>query len=210
MSYRKKGIILRFCEFMCGSLSMLFWVLLIFGFEEGYVAIATLLSALIHEMGHIVFLHFSRNSRASLRAVESGFRIKSANMLDYKSQRWLYLSGSMANILTASFCLILSLVFGGFFVFFSIINLATAFSNLLPIEGYDGYGAIKTYVEEKEFPCSFLRALSTLSTSLVFILTVLSLYLMDRLDGGYWIFAIFSFTMIKHMENGLSSYRARF
>lgn len=202
----KRNVIIRFLEFACNILPILFWVLLIFGFEDGYVALSTLLAGLIHELGHLVYLHLNVESGASLRGVENGFRIKSGSIISYKKQIWLYLSGACANIIVSIFCLVISFLFGDFFIFFGLINLLTAMSNLLPVEGYDGYGAIKSYLEDREFPDAFLRGLSLISTSLIFIFTLLSLYLMDRLDGGYWIFAIFSITMIKHMGRSLDKF----
>ena len=204
MIYRRGDFVLKICQFLCEILPVIFWTLLIFGFQEKHLALATLISALIHELGHLSFLLIKRDIKADIRGANTGFKIVNHRRLSYKSQLFLYLAGSFTNFAVAAICLILSSLFGEFFIFFAAINITTGVSNLLPIEGYDGYGAIKTYGEEKEMSDNFFRRLSILSTSLIFLLTVLSLYMMDRLDGGYWIFAIFSYTMIKRMERSLS------
>ena len=48
-----------------------------------------------------------------------------------------------------------------------------------------------------------MKALERISTFLIFMLAILSLYLIDRYGGGYWLFAIFFSMMIKRIGKGL-------
>ena len=74
----------------------------------------------------------------------------------------------------------------------------------MPIEGYDGYGIMRTLIEEKEENHSLLRLLDGASASLTFILCIFSIYLIDRYGGGYWPFAVFFVSMIKRFDKTLS------
>ena len=128
-------------EFADSILPLVFWVTLIFSFDEPYVAVLTILCALIHECGHLLAQGLFK-SNPSLHAKIYGFRIKDSNITSYKSRIITAMAGPVTN-LTVFF----ALLFFGFakqeYLFtFACINLATALSNLLPIEGYDGYVAL--------------------------------------------------------------------
>ncbi len=184
-------------------LPVFFWSFLVFGFEEPIMGVITIGSALIHEAGHILCIWASRGFAISLKGVVSGFRIKTGSSLSYDEEIAIYLGGPAANLLFFVLFSFLSIFFGELCALISIINLATALSNLLPIEGYDGYGIIRAIINKRGLNSIAMRTLSTVSSSLVFVLCILSLYLIDRQGGGYWIFAIFFISMIKHIKLGL-------
>ena len=112
--------------------SMTFWALMLFSFEELELAVVTLLCAIIHELGHVIFIALM-GQKFNLRGVANGFRIKSNHIRSYDEEIMIYLSGPIANI----FCSILFLAFSIFissrFEILAVINLATGLSNLLPI-----------------------------------------------------------------------------
>ena len=198
-----KSITLRIIELLCSLLPAIFWGLVILGFEESSAAASTLLSALIHECGHIVYILLNRKNRLSIRGVISGFRIKASAPLSYDEEMGRYFAGPIANILTFVLSLLLWKRLGNFFLIFATINLATGLSNLLPIRGYDGYGILRTFIEKQELGYRALKALGWISSFLIFALCILSLYLIDRYGGGYWIFAVFFVSMIKEFQVGL-------
>ena len=80
---------------------------------------------------------------------------------------------------------------------FIILNLLSAVSNLLPINGYDGYrimdasfSLIMRDVKKKD---SLLILISLfLTSSAVFF----SLYLILRFGEGYWLFALFFLSLL--------------
>ena len=189
---------MKILNFLISILPPLFWGLIIFGFEEAYIAILSIISAIIHECGHILFMDKS----GRMRGVLSGFRIKATNMVTYRQKVLGYLGGPLANIVVS-----LALIpFSGsqYLRMLAILNLATATSNLMPIEGYDGYGIIKTILEDREYPSIAFSILSYVSGGLVLCFTLFSLYLMDRVGGGYWIFAIFFSFWVKIIDRGVS------
>ncbi len=177
-------------------LPLLFWIFFLYGFDEPYIAGLTVIAAAIHECGHEGLL-FLRTGRVSpIKSVLSGMRISANCRLSYRDEMLLYLFGPLANLLAAGVALLFLPVFGKKVFLFSVINLASALANLLPVEGYDGYGAIRAAMLLFDAPEHCHRLLSFLSLSTVAFMCFLSLYLMDRLDGGYWIYAVFISALI--------------
>ncbi|MBQ8302159.1 MAG: hypothetical protein IJX97_01250 [Clostridia bacterium] len=185
----------------CTVLPSVFWCLVVLGFEDITAATATIISALIHECGHIFYIAYRKLPSGGIRSVLSGFRIRTASVTSYNDKIITYLAGPAANI--AAFFAVTPLIpFDSFFALLGVMNLATAISNLLPIEGYDGYGVLYTISEKNEW-LNAMKALETVSTFLIFMLAILSLYLIDRYGGGYWLFAVFFSMMIKRIGKGL-------
>lgn len=193
-----------FFRIMNQILPILFWVCLILGFEEPKVALLTVVAAIIHEGGHLAFLKIKGIKRPDLRGVISGFRIRSSSMLTYTEETMLYLSGPLANICATA---VFTLLCGNAAELLSVLNIATAISNLLPIEGYDGYGALRSIFEMRgnEFA---LRVLEGISSGIIFTLCILSIYFIDRFGGGYWIFGIFFFSMLNQLSKWLKNVKS--
>ena len=189
---------MKILNFLIGILPPLFWGLIIFGFEEPYIAILSIISALIHECGHLLFMEKS----GCMRGVLTGFRIRDARVVTYGRKILGYLGGPLANIILS--LALLPFSENEYIRMLAILNLATATSNLLPIEGYDGYGIIKAILESRECPKTAFSLLSCVSGGLILFFTLFSLYLMDRVGGGYWIFAIFFSFLLKLIDRGVS------
>lgn len=175
-------------------LPLIFWVVLIFGFDSEYVAVLTIVAAIIHEGGHmIVSMPFSKKRSSVLKNELSGFRIK-ANSLSYKEELITALGGPAFNFVVGVFCFIIpfEISFREYAYTFGLLNIMTMISNLLPIENYDGYRALSSAL------CiifgnslAVYSVLYWLSFATSVIMTFVSLYLMLRIDEGYWIFAVF-------------------
>ncbi len=191
---------------ICAILPMFFWLFLIFGFDEPAMALATIIAAIIHEGGHIGYIMIRRGLSPSIKGVISGFRIKANATLSYEDEIGLYLSGPAANLIMLVMLVPLSFLaipFGEPLRLLALINLATALSNLLPIDGYDGYGALAAVINKREAGDGPIRFLSLLSSALIFLFCILSLYFIDRQGGGYWIFLIFFVSMIKCIDKAI-------
>lgn len=197
------SLIKRLSEWICRILPMFFWLFLIFGFEEPLPAIITLISAILHECGHIGYIFWRRGVPKNLRAVINGLRITRNTGLSYDEEILLCLSGPAVNLGIFLLASLLGSAFGEACYLVALINLATALSNLIPIEGYDGYGAIMAYLRKREAGDVAERGLEATSTALIFLLTLLSLYFIDRFGGGYWIFAVFFISTLRRMDRGL-------
>ncbi|MBE6533068.1 MAG: hypothetical protein E7676_06185 [Ruminococcaceae bacterium] len=181
-------------------LPVLFWITLIFGFEEPRIAVHTIISAFIHESGHVIYLKVRGITESRLRGDVSGFRIRSCSVLSYRDEIMLYLCGPMANILAA---LLLSPVHTEWATLLSALNIATAVSNLLPVEGYDGYGALHALAEKRNPHGLCVRILDIISAAIIFSFCILSIYFIDRFGAGYWIFALFFASMLKQLNKWL-------
>ena len=186
-------------------LPLLFWCLLIFGFDSPYLAILTALCALIHECGHLIFA-LPYKIASMPRADISGFRI-GLEGASYKQELIVAMGGPIINL--ALFAIFISFFqntpFAAYSKVFALVNLMTALSNLLPIEGYDGYRILFSFCAlafDDAGRCE--RFLSRLSFLLSVLMCFLSLYLILKLGEGYWIFFIFfSLTMsniIRHTK----------
>ena len=173
-------------------LPIIFWVLIMFGFDSISITVMTLLAAAVHECGHLAVIALACGHKATPPIPKiNGMRIKPSVILSYKEEILAAFGGPCANILLF---LLLIPFFGtgdGYAITFAMINLMTALSNLLPISGFDGYKitlnavALKFGIENAE---RLLSAFSFIfSAGAVFI----SLYLILKIGEGYWIFGIF-------------------
>ena len=184
----RHGIKKAFHHLTYHILPSLFWLSVIFGFDAPYVAVLTVLCAALHEIGHITALIYVKGSPSVPKGHITGFRIKRRNVLSYKDEALVLAAGPIANILFALFSVPFIKSQGSYALVFFIINASTAISNLLPCEGYDGYGILYQIFESKEISTKHLENASFLISIL---LTFFSLYLIGRFGEGYWIFFVF-------------------
>ena len=193
----------KLAKLVLSILPLFFILLLTFGFNESHIAWITISSALIHEIGHILCILSIGKSRIKIKAVLSGFRIANNLNLSYDELIKVYLAGPATNLFVFVCSSLLSPILGEIASLVSIINLATALSNLLPIRGYDGYGILQTVIEKHAIGEWATNTLTGISTTLTLLFCIISLYFIDRMGGGYWIFAIFFLSMIKCIKSGL-------
>lgn len=185
----------RCFQILLKLLPMLFWILLIFGFDLPYIAIMTLITAIIHELGHILAT-CKIIGNFKLKSAIGGLRLSTKIGISYKNEIIISASGPLANLFV--FLLLLPFFkFNDYLLTFGIINLLTAFSNLLPIESYDGYRIILSFGMLFGFGDTFIGILQKLSFVLLSLLSFIALYLMKKADVGYWIFFIFIAILIK-------------
>ncbi len=195
-STRYKAI--RIMKYICGGvLPIVFWASLIFGFDSPYIATLTIISALIHEAGHLTALKLIGIKTADVYGHFSGFRIKYHGMLSYSKEIIILLSGPLANLIIYLVTIPMTNAMNGYLQIFGFINLVTAISNMLPIEGFDGYGILYNFMLLKD-QGNHIRLIELFSLFLTIALTFFSLYLINKFGNGYWIFGIFFFmTMSK-------------
>ena len=189
--------------FLYKILPLVFWCLLILGFDLPYIAVLTVISAIIHECGHIFFAEKNKASELP-EACLTGFRIKIHGM-SYREEMLVAMGGPLFNFAVGilfSFAF-RSTPFHSYSAVFAMTNFMTAFSNLLPIEGYDGYKILyclgsMIFDDVSAFESALLRLSLLLSSSLCF----LSLYLILKVGEGYWIFVIFFSVTLARLTKG--------
>lgn len=190
--------------------SVLFWLLLIFAFEAPREGCLTVLAAFIHETGHFIYtLIFLRSPSAPYGAL-SGLRIRKRGIMSYGQETMLYLSGPFANLVVCILLLPCFSAASGFFGDLAVVNIFTMLFNLLPIEGYDGYGAILAVAGALGKEMQVRSVLRYASFFLTLIMLLISLYLMYYLNGGYWIYAIFSVSALSFINKALKTQKQRF
>ena len=170
----------------------LFWILIMLSFSDFKMALQTLLAAIIHELGHICALVLLNKGFSLPKLVSSGFRIKTDSPLSYKEEIFVCACGPLVNV--ALFVFFISP-----FPEFAIINIATAISNLLPIPHYDGYkitSDILSLFKDNELSEKIMPHITILISALtVFV----SLFLIFKFNGGYWIFPVFFLILIRRI-----------
>ena len=182
-------------------LPLVFWVFLIFAFDTPRFATLTVAAALIHEAGHLLF----GISRGAIRLLPSphptGFRIKPDKLMSYKDELILLIGGPVLNFLAFFALGFLYKATGAAIAYdFAFLNLLTAITNLFPIRSYDGYRIIETALlikTDSERALGFLHALSFFFTA---VLLLLSLYFLLKIGEGYWIFAIFFYSLLVDLK----------
>ena len=182
-------------------LSGLFWILALFGFDEPAVALITLIAVAIHEMGHEAMLFILKKPLRLPLPRADGFKIAPRTLLSYKEEVAVLAAGPFANLMLA---LTAPLLFpkSEQLELFSLINGLTAITNLIPVRGYDGYKILSAVSEH--FECIPLkRGLDACSLLFASAVMLLSLYAIDRLDAGYWIFGVFFIFLIKEVKNSI-------
>ncbi len=198
-----KRYITRLLKGMLASLPMIFWVLLIFSFDAPYIAILTFSAAAIHELGHILATLILLG-KFELKASLTGFGLRTGT-LSYRAEFLIALSGPLMNVIAFAACALLSRKMGEYVSVFGIINLFTAISNLLPIESYDGYRILSSLLSRFFSPEKIYTALSTVSLIINSLLIFLVLYLMVKLNSGYFIFFVLVFLLIKTFKKATNS-----
>lgn len=182
--------------FTYSLLPCFFWILVIFGFDEPYAAVLTVITALIHELGHLLAIQHYTAYKLIPSGRLDGMRIKCPANTSYGAKIIILSAGPLAN-LTFALLLYPFMHKSGYVDTFFYLNLATAISNLLPEEGYDGYGIMR---EILEYYSLSLFPLSICSFSVSVLLTFFSLFMIGRFGGGYWIFFVFFTSLMKKIS----------
>ena len=176
-------------KIITGILPGLFWFFLIFAFDTPAIAILTLCAAAFHELFHIIAL-IAVNKQSGINGSYAGLRISVFGHMSYKEELAVSLAGPLSNILLG---VILLLFFGTeeYLVIFGVVNLLTGASNLLPINSYDGHRILLCTLS-LIFGCE--KAFFITKWVSFFVLTLLcffSLYVIGKLNAGYFIFLVF-------------------
>lgn len=190
--------ILRVLKFLAeGILPLLFWVLIIFGFDKPDVAVLTILTALLHELGHIAAALLIKQDTGRLSTHISGFRIRGTGT-SYLGEIIILAAGPLANIVLFVVTLPFGGIMNGYISLIGYISLVTALSNLLPVEGYDGYGILSRLALLGGWIYG-VRVLEYISFSISVTLTLFSLYLLFYFGEGYWVFGVFFTLMLSKL-----------
>ncbi len=186
--------------------NFLFSLLLIFLMNSFDYALIFLLSAMIHEMGHIFFLKIFGAQKAELSLGLIGAEIKAdMSHLSYAKEWVVYMGGAFFNFLFSLACpFILKHFFDERIIFFFLSNLGLALINLLPSESLDGGRALCSFLLIFFDLQSVLRAVFIISALTDLGVGILSVYL-TLSQGANLTLLIFSATLIFYFISGKPS-----
>lgn len=202
MHFNNKRILLKLLDNFTRILPYAFWGLLIFSFDKPHFAVLTLIGSAIHECGHF-FAAYAVKSPTCFEGKLYGMRIKiSDGTMSYTGELFILCGGPLANL--ALFLISLPFLNNPYVAEFAFINALSALSNLLPIESYDGYRIIEILCALKGSGFVAVRILRCVSFVFVFVIILFSLFLMAKLDTGYWIYFIFLFSLLRTLKRSIN------
>jgi hypothetical protein len=200
MNKKKLCDVIRFAfRLILGILPVVFWLCLICSFDERLGARITIFAMVIHELGHLVCIYLMTGKLEPLKGAINGLRIPEERSLSYKQQMMQYASGAIFNLIAAA---IIPICFGinEYSETFAAINIATAISNLLPIDGYDGYRLIYSIIGFFNLGYKSYTLLEIVSFLCTAFLCIFSMFLVYTFGNGYWFMAIFLFATISKLQ----------
>lgn len=138
-----------------------------------------ILSAIIHEIGHVAVLRlFKVRINALVLGLFGGTLFLEKKLVSYRREIFISLSGSLFNLI---FSLILFVFlrqrFTPLLFFFFLSNVLYALFNLLPISALDGGQALRSMLLMKKEPYEAERLIGIISRITLFLLAVAGLYL---------------------------------
>lgn len=183
-------------RFSLSVLAAFFWITLIFAFDTPYISVCTVLAAVVHEGGHKLAFLITGASSSLPRARLFGFKIKFKPTRSYWEDIFCAAAGPAANVLMCVCCIPLIILSKEAYSILTTVNLATAFSNLLPIKGYDGYNILNSLALAYSKEGVLINIIEIFSFLSLCLMTFFSLYLILKVGEGYWIFTIFFFSLL--------------
>ncbi len=181
-------------------------LVLIFLMNSPDYTLVFLISAVIHEAGHIFFLKIFGVKKAELSLGLIGAEIKAdMSRLSYAKETAVYLGGAVFNILSALACpFILKCFFDVRIIFFCLSNLAFALVNLLPSDSLDGGRALRSFLLIFFDLAPVERVLTVLSLITDLAVGFLAVYF-TLSQGANLTLLIFSATLIFYFISGKPS-----
>ncbi len=193
MNNHKRKRKIRVLSFLERLLTLLFFLLLLFGFDAPSLAVMTLLSALMHEGGHLLALYALGIRGGRFRAHLNGLVCTPRRTLSYREEILVAAAGPLTNLLLAVLFFLLCPLGVAFFSSFALCELLTGLSNLIPVRGYDGERILTAYLASHGYTGRFSERLSFFFTA---VLVFLSLALIGTLGEGYWLFGVFFVSLL--------------
>ena len=111
---------------------------------DGALLCSMFISALLHEIGHLLFFAFWHVPIATFHIGVFGADITARGLLSYRRDMWMFLGGCLMNFLTAAICTIVYLYTqrGELLIYCSLLY---GIFNLLPQRALDGGRALYAY-----------------------------------------------------------------
>ena len=178
-------------------LLFLFWLFMLFGCDELLIAMSTLLCIAIHEISHtLAFFIINRPLLPHTRI--NGLKI-SVGYVSYRQKLFATAAGPVANLAAAALFLPFAKA-SAYASILGLLNLMTAISNLIPINGTDGYNLILIALNSTDCSKKAFFTLDAISLFLNVSIFLASSYCVLRIGQSYWMWGFFFFSVICNLE----------
>ena len=163
---------------------------------------ASVLAALIHEVGHLIAARLQKIPIVAFRFDILGARLDVGDrLIGYREEWLLCAAGPMASLL---FSLLMAPLwrFGSFFFAVSCASFLLGLLNLLPVRGFDGGRMAEAFL------CRFFGArvgfsvMTLVTHTALLLLWSVSVYFLLRTGGGIALFCFSLSVFAKFIENG--------
>ena len=165
------------CKIIISPLFIAFLSMILLVDKTG-IMLFGLLSALIHELGHLIFIFFSKKKISKVSFQLGGVLIDSKGIIDYKYEFLISFGGCLSNFLF--FVLFLSLYFNNrneLYLVFSATNFGLFAFNLMPIYGLDGMELTRIILLKRFETTKALFYCKIISFLYLIILSIITLFL---------------------------------
>ena len=170
--------------------------------DQTGVGIATALAALLHECGHLLAAGWMRIPLRSLRLDLLGARIEvGERMLSY-GEEWLLAAAGPLFSLLGSIAAAPLWQTAAFFRIFSAASLLLGVLNLLPVGSFDGGRMAEAMLCRVVGADATYRVMSVLTFVSLFLLWMLSVYLLLRAGGGLSLLCFSVSLFARFLEKG--------
>ncbi len=169
------------------------WLFLIFIIaDKTKIYLITLLSSMVHELVHILFIYLFKMSLESLNISLFGGNIKrkTGRCTDYKNEAIINFSAPITNIVVGA---VLSIIYG-INNDFAIINLTLGIFNILPFYSFDGGVGLKCILSNKFSDKTSELILTITSVMVTLFFSFISIIVL--INSKNFILLIFSIYMI--------------
>ncbi len=208
-NHKKNCYFFKKSRFFLSLMAIVFWIALVFSFDSPYPAICTLTAVGIHELGHKIAFALARSESSLPLPSLFGFKINSGKYSSYAHDIITAAMGPLSNFLIVALAFPLYFLSTEAYEIFAVINIATALSNLLPIKGYDGYKLLRSVLLLIFPDFSHINIIDKISFIFISALSFFSLYLIGKLNEGYWIFLVFFSGMLSEISKSKELSKAR-
>nr|WP_319488077.1 site-2 protease family protein [uncultured Caproiciproducens sp.] len=172
------------------TISFLFVAVLaiFFLFDKSGMAVLGILSAAIHESGHLAVMLAFGAAPSQIKFTPFGIDIiKSTGIRSYWRDAAISVAGPGANIVAA---LLFQIIDAHYFNYFILANLVLAGFNLLPVEPLDGGQALYSLLCIKLNSSQSEKIVSVASFAVLTPLAVIGFIFLFHLNGNFYLFTV--------------------
>lgn len=165
------------------------WITFLIASETSYL-LPTVIAVALHELGHIIAARILKIRISSLEITILGARMETVGEISYKKEFLFALGGPLFGALTFAVCYPLRSLpnvfppLSDFFLFLSLISLALALFNLIPLPSLDGSRLIKCLLKHLLPLDTAERIMRIIGFFSLFTLWLFSAYLVIKTSGG--------------------------